>query len=35
MAPREGNTWHVRCHTDKVHERLLWEEDMWGGGGGG
>ena len=30
MAPGEGGTWHTRCHTDKLHERLPWEEDMWG-----
>ena len=35
MEPREGDTWHARCHTNNLHERLLWKEDMWGGGGGG
>ena len=42
MALGKGDLWHARCHTDKLHERLLCEEDMCvcvcvcvGGGGGG
>ena len=28
MAPREGDTWHVRYHTHKLHVIMLREEDM-------
>ena len=36
MALGEGNTWHAKCHTHKLHvSRLLRRRTCWGGGGGG
>ena len=34
MAPREGDTWHARCHTHKLHVIYVEGGGHVGGGGG-